>query len=122
MRSLPIRTDRMRFALVDVVPVTVYETGEVKTDKQGRPAWRLNCLVLFDGDPGGEVLPIRVNSEKAPDFPALSTICFENLSALPWQQNDRSGVAFMADGVSLETASLNGRVKNAERVAEAVTA
>ena len=116
MRTIPVDVSRMRFAAIDVVPVTVYETGEVKTNKEGVPAWRVNTLCVVDGEAGGETVAVRLNAVRAPDFPPLTSVVFDGLSAMPWSQEGRSGVAFLADGVSAEASSVNGRAKAGERV------
>jgi hypothetical protein len=104
LKSFPIDGDRIRFIAIDSQPVQDYDAdgtrnGRQRADQDGVLLWRLNCLATVEGVPGGETVPVRIASDYQPAVAPLSEVRFTNLTARPWSQGERSGVALVADGI-----------------------
>ncbi|WP_276961452.1 MULTISPECIES: hypothetical protein [Ferrimicrobium] len=75
------------------VPVMDPTSNTQKLDKEGRPLFVIQLVWI--GDNGAEVLPVKVNSRPA----GLTIGCavrVVGLVATPWSMADRSGVSFSA--------------------------
>lgn len=118
LKSIPVDTTRMQFIAVDVQEVPDYaadgtRNGQQRADQDGRLLFRVNVLAIVEGEPGGETVAVRVSFDDEPAIVPLSPVKFTNLTARPWAQGDRNGIALVADGVEVETNS-NGRRKTSD--------
>jgi hypothetical protein len=76
---------------------TVHETGAPRIDREtGQPLWQVPVMALDSS--GGEVIAITVAGQ--PTVGVGEPVRVEGLTALPWSQGDRSGVAFRAVSVT----------------------
>ena len=122
LRSLPLDTERIRFVAIDVVPVYEFAQDGGRSDRQrsdddGRLLYRVNALAIVEGEAGGETVQVRVPFDTEPGIAPLAQVRFSNLTARPWTQGDRSGIALVADGVEVDH-SPNGRGRKPEPSAE----
>ena len=118
LKSFPLDTERIRFVAIDVAQVYDYRDDGSKSDRQrtdndGRLVYRVNALAIVEGEPGGETVAVRVSFDDEPAIVPLSPVKFTNLTARPWAQGDRNGIALVAHGVKVETNS-NGRRKTSD--------
>jgi hypothetical protein len=121
MKQFPVDQARLSFILVDLVPVVDRDTGEQRSDRDGVPAWRANALTTMEGEPGGEVISVRINAPKCPDLSPLSAVEFDSLTARGWEMDGRSGISLSASGVRPAGSAQNGS-KGPRAAAETVGA
>jgi len=94
--KLPIDTSGMTFmCAAPARPVTDFDTGQHKADANGELLFNLQVVAL-DED-GAQILSVKVPGD--PKLGQGAMLHFEGLVAMPWSMNDRSGVAFSANGV-----------------------
>jgi hypothetical protein len=73
------------------------EKGQQKIDKiTGALLWQLQVMAL--DDTGGEILTVTLDAE--PKIGVGEFVQLQDLVAIPWNQGDRSGVAFRAAGMT----------------------
>lgn len=78
-------------------PRVTHDTGVPRTDRQtGEPLFSVQLLVL--DDTGGEVIAVTVAGQ--PALTVGAPVAVTDLVAIPWQQGDRSGVAFRAASIT----------------------
>ena len=127
LKTLPLDTARLSFIAIDIEPVPDYDAsgnrnGGQRTDSDGRLLFRLNTLCLVEGESGGETIQVRIAVDSDPPaITPLSPVKFAGLVARPWQQDGRSGIALIAEGVEVENANGRGR-KPADPLAQEVPA
>lgn len=119
LKSFPLDSERMKFIAIDVQEVPDFDAdgarnGKQRADADGRLLYRVNVLTLIDGEPGGETVAVRVAFDSEPTITPLSPVKFTDLTARPWAQGDRSGIALVASGVEVEGGNTNGRAKKAD--------
>src|SRR5215213_2191303 len=78
-------------------PVTDFDTRQHKADENGELLYNLQ-VVWLDTD-GAQIITVKVAGDPQVDQGALLKL--EGLVAMPWSMNDRSGVAFRANGVKV---------------------
>jgi hypothetical protein len=115
LKSIPVDVTRIRFVAIDVANVFDYRDDGSRSDRQrtdadGRLVYRVNVLAIVEGEPGGETVAVRVSFDDEPNIAPLTPVKFQDLTAKPWTQGDRSGVALVASGIETE-GSTNGRRK-----------
>ncbi|MGL6234936.1 MAG: hypothetical protein ACRC20_06290 [Segniliparus sp.] len=75
---------------------TAHNTGAPRLDREtGLPLWQVQVMALDSS--GGEVVAITVAGQ--PNVVVGSPVKVEGLTALPWSQEGRSGVAFRAESI-----------------------
>jgi hypothetical protein len=128
LKTLPLDTARLSFIAIDMEPVPDYDAagnrnGGQRTDSDGRLLFRVNTLCLVEGESGGETIQVRIAVDNdPPTINPLSPVKFQGLVARPWQQDGRSGIALIADGVEVEGGTTNGRKKDPFTPAQEVAA
>jgi hypothetical protein len=97
MRLL-IDTRHKQFSVTkDAEPRVNRDTGVPRTDREtGQPLFSVQLLAL--DDTGGEVIAVTVAG--LPKVTVGATVAVTDLIAIPWQQGDRSGVAFRAASIT----------------------
>ncbi|WP_067973826.1 SCO3933 family regulatory protein [Mycolicibacter icosiumassiliensis] len=102
MRLL-IDTRQMQFTVTkNAEPRVTHDTGAQRTDRQtGEPLFSVQLLVL--DDTGGEVIAVTVAGP--PKVTVGAAVAVTDLIAIPWQQGDRSGVAYRAASITSTAAS-----------------
>ncbi len=96
MREIPVDTSGLQVVCMGEPSPKVADraTGEVKTDAEGRTVWQVE-VAAKPADASGGMVRISVSGEpKGLTFGQLLRV--EGLVALPWEQNDRHGIAFRA--------------------------
>lgn len=100
MKSLPIDTSALRFLVTsDPEPVLDFVTKAPKADRDGQPINRLDLLVSGEGRKG-EVITVKI----AGIVPAVSEgtrVKVVGLVAIPWAQNERSGISFSVERIEV---------------------
>jgi hypothetical protein len=76
-------------------PVTRFGSEEIRTDKEGKQIHAVELIVLSDD--GGD--KIRVKVAGRPELRPRSEVKVTGLSAMPWEQNGKSGVSFTAQSI-----------------------
>lgn len=95
---LPIDTSGMTFmAAAEARPVTDFETRQPKADENGELLFNLQVVAL-DSD-GAQIITVKVAGD--PQVAQGAMLALEGLVAMPWSMNDRSGVAFRANRVTI---------------------
>ena len=93
---LPIDTSGMTFmCAAPARPATDFDTGQHKVDVNGELLFSLQVVAL-DED-GAQIISVKVPGD--PKLGQGAMLRFDGLVAMPWSMNDRSGVAFRANGV-----------------------
>jgi hypothetical protein len=83
------------------------ETGAPKVDREtGEAQWQVQVAAL--DATGGEVLAVTVAGR--PEVAVGSPVAVEGLVAIPWQQGDRSGVAYKASALRSTGSPIVGAV------------
>lgn len=102
MAAIKVDTSASRYS-VGVVPKPKNDMeGRQRTDRiTGSPLF-VTQLIKLDDD-GAEIIP--VTTPGAPDVGQGAEVRPVNLVAIPWQQAQRSGVAFRADAIEHTPAS-----------------
>lgn len=86
-------------------PRLAHDTGAPKIDKEtGKPLWQTQIMALDSS--GGEVITVTVAGE--PKAGVGEPVKVEGLTALPWSQGERSGVAFRAAALRSTGAPIGG--------------
>jgi len=124
VRSIPVDTGRLQVAFLDAAaqPARDRESGTLIQGRQaanpdGVPVWDVNCLVMVEGEQGGETIRVRVAADTQPAFQPLDRVDLEGLVAFPWEQNGRSGISYRA--ASIAAASSGNGVRSSRQPAPA---
>jgi hypothetical protein len=76
---------------------TAHDTGAPRMDREtGLPLWQVQVMALDAS--GGEVMAITVAGQPNVSVGSLAKVT--GLTALPWSQEGRSGVAFRAEAIA----------------------
>lgn len=109
MRNIPIPVDTARLTFVCVTAprprLVSQETGEVKTDKQGRTVYTIG---LSAADATGRVELVNVNVSGEPDVTVGQVIEPAGLVGFAWEQvrggQLRWGISYRADSITAAAA------------------
>jgi hypothetical protein len=95
---IKLDTSMIRFMITKPAePKMDREKGLQKIDKTtGALLWQLQVMAL--DDTGGEILTVTLDAE--PKINVGEFVQLHDLVAIPWNQGDRSGVAFRAAGMT----------------------
>jgi hypothetical protein len=95
---IKLDTSLIRFMITKPAePKMDREKGLQKIDKAtGALLWQLQVMAL--DDTGGEILTVTLDAE--PKISVGEFVQLHDLVAIPWNQGDRSGVAFRAAGMT----------------------
>lgn len=103
MQSLPLDPTRLGTMLALGVAPDVDQMGAQKADRDGQPAWRIECLhrpaQTGDFAPKPAVEVVKVHGRQ-PVVTEMAPIEFVGLVARAWEMNGRSGVALSAEGIA----------------------
>jgi hypothetical protein len=105
MRNIPIRIDMSRLTFVCVTPprpcVVNQETGEIKTDKNGRTVYQVGLSV---SDANGRAELVNVNVSGEPDIGVGQVTELSGLVGFAWEQirngQTRWGIAYRAESIA----------------------
>ena len=93
-----------------------FDTGQAKTDREtGLPLWQVQLMALDTS--GGDVIAVTVAGD--PNVTVGQPVQVDGLVALPWNQGERSGIAFRADAVRASGAPLAGVIAPSKTAAPA---
>lgn len=106
MRNIPVDTEGLRFiAAGDAEPkIANPETGEIKTDAEGRTLYAVPLLPIPNDDRGNSI-KVTVPASEPPAVTEGEPVSVDGLVAFAWAMNGRSGVAFRARSISARTAA-----------------
>ncbi len=110
--NMPLRLDTSQIAFTvgsDFEPVTDFQTKQPKADVNGVPLVQVSLVASFKtswGKTQSEVLTVRLPEGKPlpPGVPVRPV----GLTAIPWSQNGKSGVAFRAAALEPLSAAKSG--------------
>lgn len=111
MNTFPIATDVIAHGaemVVGIEPVTDFDTGAQKTDKDGTPKWKIQFVYLAPGARKRELVEVGFASHKEPEFAPGSVPVFKGLVGRHWSNENAygysSGVALSAEEVGFRSA------------------
>jgi hypothetical protein len=105
MRNIPIPIDMSRLTFVCVTPprprVVNQDTGEIKTDKNGRTVYQVGLSV---SDANGRAELVNVNVSGEPSIGVGQVAELSGLVGFAWEQirngQTRWGIAYRADSIA----------------------
>ncbi|MPY92669.1 MAG: hypothetical protein GEV08_06240 [Acidimicrobiia bacterium] len=110
MRRIPVATDRMTFLGVTVTQAETFDeatrTRSPKVTADGEYVWKVQCLVIVEGEKG-ELVEVNLRGAR-PEVDAMAPVEFEGLVAQPWNMAGNAGVSFAADAM-VKPGAKNGR-------------
>lgn len=107
MARIPVDTTRLTglVAVTDPEPKINLETGEVRTDRDGRTVY-LVSVALRVADGGRKAVVIEVATTEEPKGVEVGTpVRLVGLDAVPWEMNNRHGLSYKAAAVLPVTAT-----------------
>lgn len=107
MVRIPVDTTRLTglVAVTDPEPKINLETGEIRTDRDGRPVF-LVSVALRVADGGRKAVVIEVATTEEPKGVEIGTpVRLVGLDAVPWEMNNRHGLSYKAAAVLPVTAT-----------------
>ena len=117
MNVVPVDANLFSAHIVGVVaidPVTDYDTGEHKTDRDGIPKWRVQVIHQVPGR-RRELVDVNFAASTEPSPGEGARPVFTNLQARHWENQNAygysSGLSLTADEVSFRTAPNNNRTR-----------
>ena len=119
-RNIPVDAtvfDQMVRAVIDIVPVTEFDTGEQKRTKDGVPKYRVQLLVAT-GARKPEVLEVNFAAIQLPEFDPAKRPVFVGLTVSAWENTNEygtsSGVSWSCEEVRFRAAPQNGSKADAD--------
>jgi hypothetical protein len=106
MLMLPIAVEKLLvIATGDAKPSIDRQTGQQRTDANGALVWDLEVVLIGNG--GAETVRVRIphKLEVAPGAQLKAV----NLTALSWQNGDRSGVSYRAEKIEVLSVPSSGQ-------------
>jgi hypothetical protein len=97
MNPIPVNASAIDFVAVEVVPKSDLN-GQQRRNAAGVSQWSVRALCV-QADQKPSVVEVTIAQESCPEVTPMSNVMFEDLICRPWQQGDRSGVAFSASQV-----------------------
>jgi hypothetical protein len=97
MNPIPVRSDAIDFVAVEVVAKSDLN-GVQRRNTANVPQWTVRALAI-QADQKPSVVEVTISQDNAPEVAPMASVQFEDLICRPWQQGDRSGVAFSASQV-----------------------
>ncbi len=102
MAMIKVDTSGSRYSVGSIPKPKNDQQGNQRTDRMsGAPLFMTQLIQLDEG--GAEI--INVTTAGRPDLGQGAEVRPVGLIAIPWQQGDRSGVAFKADAIEHATAA-----------------
>lgn len=102
MQSIPVDVGRLGSLLCVVEPapkLVSVETGEVKTDRDGRTVWTVGLAVREGSGRRASIVEVSVPGEPVGVVVGMP-VQVTDLVAVSWQMGDRHGVSFRASAVT----------------------
>lgn len=75
------------------------ETGEIATDREGKPKWVVDVYLTEIGSERSDLVKITVVSMEEPKIVTGQPVRLPGLRATYWEQGTRHGLAWAADAV-----------------------
>jgi hypothetical protein len=94
---VPVNTSAIDFVAVEVVAKSDMN-GVQRRNAANVPQWAVRALCI-QPDQKPTVLEVTIAQESMPEVAPMASVMFEDLICRPWQQGDRSGIAFSASMV-----------------------
>ncbi|WP_181764189.1 hypothetical protein [Streptomyces albidus (ex Kaewkla and Franco 2022)] len=104
IRSLPLDASRFKTVMCVVAPHPRVnrDTGEIRTDREGRPLYVVSVSVQHEDGQGASVLDVILAGEPQ-GITEGSRVIVTGLTANYWQMGDREGINFRASSVTPES-------------------
>lgn len=98
VRYIPVDVARLGTVWCLIAPEakTDFETGEIKTDKDGKHLWVVGVALLEPGSRRAVSIDVTV-SEEPREVVEGSPVRLVGLVASPWEYNGQAGIAWRAD-------------------------
>jgi len=101
--KLTLDTSQVAFTVgSEPEPVIDFQTKLHRTDDQGRPIFGVQLIATFKDDKSGkvksEILNVKIAGTLTP-LPIGSPVRVAEMTAFPWVNNDRSGIAYRAAAI-----------------------
>ena len=100
MFTLPLDQAKMgSFVYESHEVITDFNTHQPRTNKEGNTQYKISCRYVPEGETKAVTVEVKIYLAKEPNIPAYTPIAFAGLTALYWENGNRSGVSFSADRV-----------------------
>lgn len=103
MQTIPVDAARLGGFLALSVAPDADAHGTQKTDREGRPLWRVECLhrppQTGDFAPKAQIEVIKIAAPAAPRVAEMTPVTFTGLVARFWEMSGRAGLSLSADAV-----------------------
>lgn len=124
MNRIPVDVSRLTglVAVTDPEPKVNLETGEPRTDRDGRTI-HLVSVALRVADGGRKAVVIEIATTEEPKGVTLGTpVRLVGLDAVPWEMAERHGMSYKAAAVLPVTATSTAAAATANRPSKAADA
>ena len=103
-RTIPVDTRQLSFLFCTSLPEVRADpdTGEARVDRRtGQPLYLVGVAVKVEGERAAYVLDVQVPGEPA-GLVVGQPVVVEQLEAMPWERDGRSGVVFRAARIAAD--------------------
>lgn len=92
---IPVDTSRIKYTALETSEKLDFQTKE-QVIENDVPVWSVTVFAkIIDSDSNGEVQKFSIPSQKKPDFSG-NKVDLQDVVAITWSNNGRSGVSFRA--------------------------
>ncbi|MFR9727443.1 hypothetical protein ACL02R_29400 [Streptomyces sp. MS19] len=106
VQVIPVDDRRLGACMVVVPPGPKTDpAGQQRTDREGRPQWVVGVAVRDVETRRAEVLEITLTAPAVPEMEPGAWVRLEDLEAVQWSIDGRSGVSWRARGVHVSGAA-----------------
>ncbi|GII65633.1 hypothetical protein Skr01_57180 [Sphaerisporangium krabiense] len=110
MRNIPVDIANLAFIVAGEPEAKLADrdTGEIKTDREGRELYTIPLLPKPNDDRRNPVITVTFPSVDFPKIPEGIQVRPVGLSAFYWSMNGRSGMGFRCEAIRPVNAPANG--------------
>jgi hypothetical protein len=108
-RTVPLAAERFqaRICVVAPRPRVIPQTGEVRTDRNGRPEYTVSVSVTQEDGQDADMLKVVLAGEP-PVITEGTPVTITGLTQNYWQMDERDGLTYRAEAVAPDNASPSG--------------
>jgi len=101
VRNIPVDVSGLSFMVAGEPEPKILDrdTGEIKTDREGRELYTIPLLPKPNDDRRNPVIMVTFPSVDAPNIPEGAQVRPVGLAAFFWQMNGRAGMGFRAEAI-----------------------